>query len=225
MSIALKYWVFQQTGWGNITAPTVLPPPPPLPESPPLPHSDGDGFVPIFGRFPTKILRPPISQLGRLFPQNFAFFDDLQQRGEATSIAPLPLFFFDFLNNGLTTLQILDVATQLYWHHQEIVGLPVLPMTMEAAHVYESGYPGFRAVALLEARDDVSDRSEAISIAGNTLALWNGTDQAVVVYERLRETFRSFLYERQESEEIESELEELLPAIVAQILQTMDEEE
>lgn len=115
MSIAIKYWAFQQTGWGQVTEP-------PAPE-PEAPTQDGDD-TPWFG-IPDHI-RPPLVFLDRGFITTLRLFTYVKQRG----------FAQERFNVGPTV--IVYNSTKLTARDVQLHRLAVAFKSKISPHIYES---------------------------------------------------------------------------------------
>lgn len=97
MSIAIKYWAFEQNGWGFVDE---SPPPPPVVVTTPSGGDEGV-WVPVFNRGPQRFIRPPIEHIDPGFPQVLGLYDYVRKSILVYTKTPEQLTLFDQIKKQL----------------------------------------------------------------------------------------------------------------------------
>lgn len=220
--IAIKYWAFQQTGWGHVDETAPVPEPPPTPTPTPIPGRTDSGAFPFY---PVRVLRPSITYIDRGFPQNLELFDQLREDVEYTAKVSFSLSFFDYVTTLLAAIESATVALSYPALPAKGLGEVFFDLVdrIDTFGLFqEIGNPGLYAreeIGVVNiSREEFSAHSQLL----HSLPVWQETQLNVNSFHSAAQVVLPFIYEKEETGEREDDLEEILPAIIARFLEELD---
>lgn len=218
MSIALKYFAFQ-SDWGAV----ITPPQPPQPSQQPRGGDEGV-WLPLIGT--NRRLRAPLHYIDPGFPQLLTFFDYNKSAIQIYSRLPISLQLFDALRQKLQLANVTSIRVPLF-AKVGTIGIAHLEKILTLGFFEKSDLDQGASTVIKETiiADIVGkDRVVGHEVAAYQEYAYLSSPGFLQVNRKYKEAIR-LLNERADSSVEEDDLLTLaLPAIIAQMLQSEEED-